>query len=848
MSTSQQDDYQRYITDNMVELVQKLCVSAIIDHLLSHRLLTMEEGHRLSQCSTEQDRARMLFYHILPYKGNDVVGRLCDVLVAAGQQHIIREVMGKEDVVESAKCSIKVGVSGQKASSQRFVSSPCRPSGTRCESERKEGTAAHDLVVKTAVCSRKVNASVCRSLEEESLRSTDFSCRDDCKESAALDVCGERKTESLAEQVESEDEEETLSCLDAEVTTSRDPDNVEHSKPDVSPIASAACAHSELQSTTQEDEEITSQSTLVEMKGGDTQTDTESVTHPLVMCEHAWLSLMSRVEPWSAVRMNYSFLSRCLCFTTEFLGCLYERFLISKDDLDALKNNRLTHEGKVHLLVIDILPTKPIVMFPTFCNILRVVGQSHVADKLEEDPLKVSLFTQGTTRSQETVSLERQVELLLVQVSQLDRERRAAEEMAIHERRRADAEKIRADSAEARADAAETRACTEKSRADSEKIRADGAETRGKEVETEKMGIEWTNLSFRCYHKHPDNYKQNALPTGWEMARRYDGRIYFVDHNTRTTTWDDPRKRNVNVGSNERRFDEMQSQQENEINDSLPSWTQWNVHMPHHRWLPYNRMGEIEGRLVVGGEDGNLHVLTYEHDKWDKFVRKNGDIRNVVCHQGVCLVCVKDEDKDQFVIEQFYLNEDKKWRFLTVLPNELQLDGVSVALHDNSLYVVGGEPEPWECVNAARVCDLHSGHWYKMDDMQTKRRFCSSVIINNTVFVGGGWSDVPYYCNIVECADVRDRKWRTIPSKTTYRPTLTSVSNRLVGTGGLTQQRINSYSNIVELYDERSTKWLPLPLMTRKRLAHAAFSTQNGELITAGGLGGDDSIESLKCD
>ena len=113
-------------------------------------------------------------------------------------------------------------------------------------------------------------------------------------------------------------------------------------------------------------------------------------------------------------------------------------------------------------------------------------------------------------------------------------------------------------------------------------------------------------------------------------------------------------------------------------------------------WEPYNRMGEIEGRLVVGHYDGNLHVLTYEHDKWNKFVRKNGYISNVVCHQGVChqgvcLVCVKDVDKDQLVIEQFYLNEDKKWRFLTVLPNELQLDDVSVALHDNSLYVVGGE-------------------------------------------------------------------------------------------------------------------------------------------------------------
>ena len=273
--------------------------------------------------------------------------------------------------------------------------------------------------------------------------------------------------------------------------------------------------------------------------------------------------------------------------------------------------------------------------------------------------------------------------------------------------------------------------------------------------------------------------------------------------------------------------------------------------MPHYNWLEYNIMGEIEGRLVVGGYDDNLHVLTYEHDKWDKFVRKNGYIRNVVCHQGVCLVCVEDEDKDQFVIEQFYLNEDKKWRFLTVLPNELQLYGVSVALHDNSMYVVGGMTKSGERVNTAHVCDLHSGHWDKMDDMQTKCCVCSSVIINNTVFVGGGLTDGHNCSNIVECADVRNRKWRTIPSTTTSRPTLTSVSNRLVGTGGMTQQRFGSPSTIVELYDERSTKWLPLPQMTHKRLLHAAFSTQNGELITAGGRDEEletiVSIESLKC-
>ena len=31
------------------------------------------------------------------------------------------------------------------------------------------------------------------------------------------------------------------------------------------------------------------------------------------------------------------------------------------------------------------------------------------------------------------------------------------------------------------------------------------------------------------------------LPSGWEMRLTNTGRVYFVDHNTRTTTWDDPR-------------------------------------------------------------------------------------------------------------------------------------------------------------------------------------------------------------------------------------------------------------------------------------------------------------------
>ena len=34
-----------------------------------------------------------------------------------------------------------------------------------------------------------------------------------------------------------------------------------------------------------------------------------------------------------------------------------------------------------------------------------------------------------------------------------------------------------------------------------------------------------------------------ALPEGWDMGRDYDGKIYFIDHRSQTTTWVDPRER-----------------------------------------------------------------------------------------------------------------------------------------------------------------------------------------------------------------------------------------------------------------------------------------------------------------
>ncbi|XP_065086565.1 transcriptional coactivator yorkie isoform X2 [Ochlerotatus camptorhynchus] len=45
----------------------------------------------------------------------------------------------------------------------------------------------------------------------------------------------------------------------------------------------------------------------------------------------------------------------------------------------------------------------------------------------------------------------------------------------------------------------------------------------------------------RSYDVSNQHATYGELPPGWEQAKTQDGRIYYINHNTRTTTWEDPR-------------------------------------------------------------------------------------------------------------------------------------------------------------------------------------------------------------------------------------------------------------------------------------------------------------------
>jgi hypothetical protein len=54
--------------------------------------------------------------------------------------------------------------------------------------------------------------------------------------------------------------------------------------------------------------------------------------------------------------------------------------------------------------------------------------------------------------------------------------------------------------------------------------------------------IEDDSHSHNHSHSHPLT-DGPPLPEGWDVGMDYDGKIYYIDHKTRTTTWLDPRNR-----------------------------------------------------------------------------------------------------------------------------------------------------------------------------------------------------------------------------------------------------------------------------------------------------------------
>ncbi|KAJ1554603.1 hypothetical protein HK405_004587 [Cladochytrium tenue] len=78
-----------------------------------------------------------------------------------------------------------------------------------------------------------------------------------------------------------------------------------------------------------------------------------------------------------------------------------------------------------------------------------------------------------------------------------------------------------------------------------EPVRAESTsahESRVFDVQARSRNVGSTRQDPASPNAHSTTATTTTLPAGWEMRYTVDGRPYFVDHNTRTTTWLDPRR------------------------------------------------------------------------------------------------------------------------------------------------------------------------------------------------------------------------------------------------------------------------------------------------------------------
>ncbi|XP_056646971.1 E3 ubiquitin-protein ligase Su(dx) [Diorhabda sublineata] len=100
--------------------------------------------------------------------------------------------------------------------------------------------------------------------------------------------------------------------------------------------------------------------------------------------------------------------------------------------------------------------------------------------------------------------------------------------------------------------------------------------------------------------------RPQPLPPGWELRRDPRGRVYYVDHNTRTTTWQRPNSERL------QHYQQWQGQRQHIVSQG------------NQRFLyPQHQAGPVAGPSVIADEDDGLGPLP---SGWERRVQPEGRV------------------------------------------------------------------------------------------------------------------------------------------------------------------------------------------------------------------------------
>ena len=118
--------------------------------------------------------------------------------------------------------------------------------------------------------------------------------------------------------------------------------------------------------------------------------------------------------------------------------------------------------------------------------------------------------------------------------------------------------------------------------------------------------------------------------------------------------------------------------------------------------------------------------------------------------------------------------------------------------------------------------DIEKNTWFKIDDMNQKRKGCSVVCMQDGLYVLGGYGGCQYLKS-VEKYDLSNRKWRYVEDMNYPRCFASSVSSfdfqYIYTIGGYDGKPLSS----IERYDVLSGRWDALKKMISPRYRHQSL-------------------------
>ncbi|XP_039290450.1 transcriptional coactivator YAP1 [Nilaparvata lugens] len=116
------------------------------------------------------------------------------------------------------------------------------------------------------------------------------------------------------------------------------------------------------------------------------------------------------------------------------------------------------------------------------------------------------------------------------------------------------------------------------------------------------------------------------LPPGWEQARTPEGQVYFLNHLTRTTTWEDPRKTLAAQNQQQQQQAQQQQQQQQQQQRSNENLLNSQANSPQPQSPPQTQGGSTKGSTGALSPATSPAPLGPLPDGWEQASTNEGEI------------------------------------------------------------------------------------------------------------------------------------------------------------------------------------------------------------------------------